>query len=446
MVSHAPTDRVIQKTDLTLESSSKFYSSKAVSWRDEIWLVGGYAPNNLEPESGGRSRRVLSSADGCLTWTQHANLPYYTASHGLCVLNDRLFLIGGIQLTAGGYAITDQYNTRSVWYTDDGENWTHQINCMVGRYYDTVHLVHDEKLWSIGGDPSGRIVEWSADGLTWNLVYLGADWLNVFPHNISLAAGISYGGNILIIGGSHDTPGHVWQSPDGANWTSIYTFDGTLQMHSVHRIADTIYILPGYFPELGDEWDQWCWKSIDGGLSWQIFASTPVDMRGHAGVAHDNRLYMIGGGIPLGGTSVYAYTPLWVELDTTTYEREDTRSPTWRDEEDTPERWLDKDGRSIMVQPMSGEWYPETAYFPSGLSFHTEYLVGYIERPAVISDLSEDVIDTRIKEHLQPAIAYYAASLLLEIDNDRKDPERAGQLAEIFEQLVLEHAYWGSYA
>jgi len=98
------------------------------------------------------------------------------------------------------------------------------------------------------------------------------------------------------------------------------------------------------------------------------------------------------------------YVPT-VELVHSTLETEAERNANWRSLAGQPERWLQRDGATILVTPYSGGYLPTTNVLT----------VCYIQAPTLLA-LPADLPDPRIPYAVQQYIKYAAASWLLSLD------------------------------
>ena len=148
---------------------------------------------------------------------------------GALTLNGTMYLLGG-------WNPRDKVNfpkicNSEVWASQDGLNWT-EINEQApweGRH-TAGWVVHDGKLWVIGGDCNQRHFQndvWnSADGITWTKVCDDVPW-----GNRALQFAYSFKGKLWVMGGqtmpefvpefAEKFYNDVWCSEDGANWTRV---------------------------------------------------------------------------------------------------------------------------------------------------------------------------------------------------------------------------------
>lgn len=98
------------------------------------------------------------------------------------------------------------------------------------------------------------------------------------------------------------------------------------------------------------------------------------------------------------------YVPT-VELVHSTLETEAERNAYWRSLTGLPERWLQKDGATILVTPYAGGYLPVINILT----------VCYIQAPTLLVNLT-DTPDPRIPYPVQQYLKYAAASWLLSLD------------------------------
>jgi hypothetical protein len=153
---------------------------------------------------------------------------------GLLTLGDDLFRLGGW----GPGFFPDPYTHSEVWKSSDGgRNWTKLPDAPWEARHSAGWLVHDNKLWVIGGDLNlghyQKDVWWSADGINWTQATANAAPLS---HGRVLHNVYSHAGKMWIVGGqtldeaatsgASTKPGSVyyddvWSSTDGITWTLV---------------------------------------------------------------------------------------------------------------------------------------------------------------------------------------------------------------------------------
>lgn len=153
---------------------------------------------------------------------------------GLLNLNGTLFILGGWNT-----AWAAPYTRNEVWRsTNGGATWTQLANAPWEARHTTGWLVHDNKLWVLGGDVNSGHYQtdiWSSvDGVTWLQVSANAA---PFTQGRILFNYFSHAGKLWIVGGQtldefasppSTKPGSVyyddvWSSVDGATWVQVST-------------------------------------------------------------------------------------------------------------------------------------------------------------------------------------------------------------------------------
>ncbi len=145
------------------------------------------------------------------------------SSHTLSTFKGRMWLIGG-QNTFQGNELN-----KDVWVSGDGKNWSlATANAPFGEVANHTTVVHDNKLWVIGGYGEDQKssnynfrndVWYTIDGFTWTQATPQADFSPRSGHTA-----ISYDNYLWVIGGkvgqgkySND----IWRSSDGVDWVKV---------------------------------------------------------------------------------------------------------------------------------------------------------------------------------------------------------------------------------
>lgn len=132
-----------------------FYA--AVSFRDAIWLLGGYDRERQE------TSEIWQSTDG-LTWRRIVSRAPWSPRAGASavVFRDRLYLIGGGQI--------DGPQANDVWSSPDGVTWERETDRITADGSAGTPVVFANRLWMVGANRSGDFasaVLVSDDGRIW---------------------------------------------------------------------------------------------------------------------------------------------------------------------------------------------------------------------------------------------------------------------------------------
>lgn len=160
-------------------------------------------------------------------------------------------------------------------------------------------VVHDRKLWVMGGNGSLSDVWSSDDGLSWNLVTDSAPW---GPRDAVIA---SHESKLWLFGGfdgSLPYKNDVWNSVDGQNWTLVVENAAwpARNEHRVESFLGELWLMGGGYSDL--------WRSSDG-EEWTLAdADVPWGTRdAFATVVTPDAIYLMGGTT---GGSVF-YSDVW---------------------------------------------------------------------------------------------------------------------------------------
>ncbi len=117
--------------------------STALVWNDALWMVGGWDGTSILYDS-------WSSTDG-VTWTQGPDVSQDLKGY-FVVFDDKIFVVGGQDVETNEY-----FN--EVWRSTGMDDWE-QLD-VTGDFTPQRPnlLVHDEKLWIIGGEGQSNLNE-----------------------------------------------------------------------------------------------------------------------------------------------------------------------------------------------------------------------------------------------------------------------------------------------
>ena len=214
----------------------------ALSFAGRMWLLGGWNPARDQRKFFPLicNNEVWSSADG-VDWTLIKGNTFkdikfdktsdWEGRHtaGYAIYKDKMWIIGG--------DANQHHYQNDVWNSADGKTWNY-----VNKGQDVpwgprvLHytVVHDDKLWVIGGQSMPGLVEgdekfyrdaWtSTDGVEWQQVTpVEPCWS---PRGMIGGSAVMDGRIWILGGGTYDTPksparkyhNDVWSSADGVHW------------------------------------------------------------------------------------------------------------------------------------------------------------------------------------------------------------------------------------
>ncbi len=274
----------------------------ALSFRERMWLLGGWNPGDKVHFPHVCNSEVWSSSDG-RDWRLELLQAPWEGRHtaGYAVHRDRMWIVGG-DANQGHYQ-------NDVWSSEDGIHW--DLVCERVPWAErALHytVVHDGYIWVIGGQ---SLPQWapadeafyndvwrSEDGLHWDRVLDQAPWT---PRGMIGGSAVRDGRIWLLGGGTYDTPqtpfrrfyNEVWSSPDGANWEQ-HTQSAPWHPRQYHEVAawdGMLWVMEGWNQENRND----VHYSPDG-VDWHELPDTPWAPRHAASVlVHDGALWMIAG-------------------------------------------------------------------------------------------------------------------------------------------------------
>jgi hypothetical protein len=298
--------------DWTLATPDAGWSPRSVylclAFDGKLWLSGG-------------ANDLWYSADG-VAWNRVAEAPPWFPRWGFSavVFEDKLWVIGG---TSGGYR-------NDVWCSSEGINWTQVTpGAPWAARTDHISVVHDGELWVMGGNacidwdgPYFNDVWHSPDGVNWTQAADAPYWLADPLQDASVV----YGGRIWLISSSFSRV--PWYTEDGAAWTG-----GTDDL--------PWFVSPGAERVLSYAGEMWAitggnagwrtghyncvWHSSDG-VNWVATdkASAFGYRAEHTSVAHDGKLWLLGG---RRSSSPDFYSDVWFSADGVDWMRATNAAP-----------------------------------------------------------------------------------------------------------------------
>jgi len=263
-----------------------------VTFNGAIWIIGGH-------DFSGPLNDVWSSTNGT-SWTQVLPLatPGVDRFSGrydfqTLVHDSKLWVIGG---SDGTNFLND------VWSSPDGSTWTRVLapaaTPVAGQFpARTGHggMVHNGYLWVVGGYNGSNFNDtWrSTDGVTWTQVNPGgAASSTLFSARRTFGSAV-LNGNLVVMGG-YDSNGlnDTWFSPDGTSWTRMDTSSFPQRWLPAATAFDSrLWFIGGQFGGRHSN----VHVSFDG-ISWTQATNGQFPSRdGAVALGHNNKLWVIGG-------------------------------------------------------------------------------------------------------------------------------------------------------
>jgi len=290
----------VQLDDVWSTADGKIWQQDAVNagWLPRVGLAGASLGGKLWIFGGSEDRNsthyndVWNSVDGA-TWTQVTEAAPWPKDFGFKAIHfrDKLWLLGG----------NDRYFPGMfVWTTADGVQWEDALGARwIPRKFQSA-AEYDGYIWVIGGTVSKGLADvWkSRDGSAWERVTDDAPWKRKLG-----AVAVSFAGKLWLIGGGLErTPdAQLWWTTDGANWTQAPPPPWPMRWHHTVTVwKDKLWLVGGESESPHDD----VWHSEDG-LTWTEAKGGPggtakglrqVGPRHRHGAAVlDGKLWLVGG-------------------------------------------------------------------------------------------------------------------------------------------------------
>lgn len=228
-----------------------------VAFDDRLWIMGGWTNGRLAGH--GATNEVWSSADGS-QWKLETQAAQWTPrlAAGAVVFRGRMWILGGTE----NYYFGDSTCLKNdVWSSADGRSWKRELaNAPWSPRAYFQALVHDDKLWVVGGGnyvPEYRAhndVWCSEDGIAWKLVTENAAWSPRLWFSTA-----TYRGHMWVLGGWSNNPsrnwGDAWYSRDGKDWSELSSnvVWKARHEHSTYVFQDKIWVAGGHAQPLSNE-------------------------------------------------------------------------------------------------------------------------------------------------------------------------------------------------
>jgi hypothetical protein len=243
-----------------------------VVFNNKLWVIGG---GDNVAAAGGPSTRlndVWSSPDG-VNWTPQSptggNIFSPRMFHAVVVYAGKLWVIGG-DVASG--TPTDTY-ANDVWYTTDGVTWVNaNTNAAFPAREGHGVAVLNDSMWLIGGDSGGAAMPdvWkSTDGVSWT---------QQPPVGTSFSARTTHAtavlnGRLYVVGGAAGTAygvtqyNDVWSTADGMDWrmdTATAAFSAR-SMFAMFVHNNELWLSGGFAAGLLND----VWRSNDA-VNWRV--------------------------------------------------------------------------------------------------------------------------------------------------------------------------------
>jgi hypothetical protein len=287
----------------------------ALTFRDRMWLLGGWNPGDKVHFPRICNNEVWSSADG-RDWRLEKPNTFlddrfdpaadWEGRHtaGYAVHRDRMWILGG-DANQGHYQA-------DVWNSADGVRWQ-RVNpgkeVPWGPRVLHYTLVFGGRIWVIGGQtlpqfaPAGerfyRDLWCTEDGVEWTRVEPEEPcWT---PRGMIGGSAVFRGRMWILGGGTYDTPAapernyyrQVWSSADGVRWQEHLRQApwAPRQYHEVAVFDDRLWVMEGYYRQNRND----VWYAADG-VNWYEIPDTPWKPRHAASVfVFAGALWMVAG-------------------------------------------------------------------------------------------------------------------------------------------------------
>ncbi len=299
-------------------------------YNNQLWFIGGrvHYPINLI-DTGSATNDVWRSADG-ITWTEVSASTGFSPRYeqSAFVANGKLWVMGGQGATAG----IPGAPSNDAWSTTDGVTWTSEnANNLTGGYL--MPVVQETGKATLFGGLQGAFsnnVWQTSDGLNWSELSTDA------PFSPRLTTGTEFNGQMWVIGGegTRDSSGtsvrnDVWRSSDGLNWSKATAAGAIFSRRAGHAVVafnnklwvigggDNVAAAGGPSARLNDVWSSsdganWTQQTPAGGT---IFSPRMF----HAAVVYAGKLWVIGGDVASGTPSDTDANDVWYTADGTTW-------------------------------------------------------------------------------------------------------------------------------
>ena len=287
----------------------------ALVFKNRMWLIGGWNPNEKEHFPRVTNNEVWSTHDG-LEWNLEkpntfldSNFNVYhdwegRHTAGYAIFKGKMWIIGGDPIQ--GHYQSD------IWNSVDGKEWKWINKGQPPPWHPRIlyyTVVFRDKIWVIGGQTLPQYAP--ANETYYSDIWTttdGINWEHIVPEQPSWFARGMIGGSVVfrdriwILGGGtynsitnkeREYYNDVWSSTDGINWT-LHTDSAQWHPRSYHDVAvfdNHMWVLEGSYK--GNRNDVWY---SDNGVDWIELPNTPWEPRHASSIfIYDNSLWIIAG-------------------------------------------------------------------------------------------------------------------------------------------------------
>jgi len=276
-------------------------SAGEVVYDGKMWLLGGWF-SSTSTQDRDYPHDVWSSTDGARWNLVSPAAPWVHADLPTALVHDnRMWIMGGWYKGRR----PEGSASNQVWHSTDGTKWTQAAAAPWAARCGAGGAVHHGKMWILGGtkryffgskDDLLNDVWSSADGIHWDLVAGSAPWTPRAFHAV-----LAFDGKLWVMGGGNYVLAYqcrhdVWSSTDGAHWTKV-TENAPWRpriWHSAVVYKNRMWILGG------TEDSHWMandvWSSSDG-ANWKKLETGKVWPKRHEQSAYvfDGKIWIAGG-------------------------------------------------------------------------------------------------------------------------------------------------------
>lgn len=282
------TTRSLHYNSVTSDAAfSKRANHTSIAFDNKLWVVSGYEGHYYETD-------VWYSSNGASWSAATTSTPFYGRSgHATVVFDNKMWVIGGY---IGGE------NSNDIWYSDDGINWIRATDPPFSKRVNHTAAVYDNKIWVIGGHGNSAVggelndVWYTTDGISWVEATAGASFEPRAGHTT-----VVHDDKLWVIGGRKSGTGSnglmndVWFSSDGVYWStaSPSAAFSKRQEHTTVVYDNKIWVIGG---KSATATENDIWSSPDGNIWSRATSSAPFSTRqSHTSVVFNSKIWIIGG-------------------------------------------------------------------------------------------------------------------------------------------------------